>query len=837
MPATLKAESELEGDSMETLFDLGLDDLSSNGYINGEGIYKWNTRVGTLQRENHDLILLILVTIIGLGRCLEQVPSKLEIESSINRTIEEVERMIDRDEKLPKLSREQIVDILFNITSQDIDSMEESVRQARSDYQRALLVVLPYNSKDAKNQDIKDLYTKPPMVQIIPDSEGMIPFSSIQEENPVLDNFISSKYVEEINNEFGSMQDSSEEKGESDPERFSLISDDWEIETKQTKNNQVGSGKTDKTTKMMKSTEPEAVTVPATRSTVNVLTSDQWRYYGPPATPKTTTSTTTTTTTTTTQKPTTTTRRPTTSTTTTTQRPTTTTTTTTKSPLIGFSKESHRNWVPFLPTAMSSSLTEEAFSIPPFKKLPTTTTIQPEIITFDMMEMMKDEPQPSLFVTPMSSHSDEKLINSTSLKDSKIEIPMRNEVMTLLKSIGLSGSETKLNANPSAAQGIYATNFEIPESDSIGQMSAMGVDSPTIASQNTFEQTPKDVRQGFNNLAPDVQWLFQRFGMAAMKDLDYQKQTTTSTTTRAPVPVRWNNFKPLPNSEVKDESMREFLAKFGLGTDRGRKSMKDQRVAEKDDQSVIEAVPENMRGILANIGLIERKSLPGKAKPTPRVDSEPKLHVFKPHEIQLSDQRQRIKINQLLDTVRLAQEGKAQVSDVRQAASELLETAKTLKEGPDPLNLQELMQMYNNEARNEVKRQNNSSMSDGTPDAEEDSTTSITTASPTLATSSEATGTEMPKDAELPADSVGVPSDSSSKTTESANIDDLADSFGGTTSEPDPVLPTPKKTGLYFLVDWNSFLEVGEDDKDSKVNLRFAPKAGDRTQFIPVVIP
>ncbi|XP_074112206.1 uncharacterized protein LOC141535934 isoform X2 [Cotesia typhae] len=774
------------------------------------------------------MILLILVTIIGLGRCLEQVPSKLEIESSINRTIEEVERMIDRDEKLPKLSREQIVDILFNITSQDIDSMEESVRQARSDYQRALLVVLPYNSKDAKNQDIKDLYTKPPIVQIIPDSEGMIPFSSIQEENPVLNNFISSKYVEEINNEFGSMQDSSEEKGGSDPERFSLISDDWEIETKQTKNKQVGSSKTDKTTKMMKITVPEAVTVPAIRSTVNVLTSDQWRYFGPPATPKITMSTTTTTITT--QRPTT--------TTTTTRRPTTTTTTTTKSPVIEFSKESHKNWAPFLPTAMSTSLTEEASSIPPFKKLPTiTTTIQPEIITFDMMEMMKDKPQPSIFVTPMSSHFDEKLINSTSKKDSKIEIPMRNEVMTLLKSIGLGESEIKLTANPSAAQGIYATNFEIPESDSIGQMSAMGVDSPTIASQNTFEQTPKDVRQGFNNLAPDVQWLFQRFGMAALRDLDNQKQTTTSTTTRAPVPVRWNNFKPLPSSEVKDESMREFLAKFGLGTDRNRKSMKDQQTTEKNDHSVIEAVPENMRDILANIGLIERKSLPGKAKQSPRVDSEPKLHVFKPHEIQLSDQRQRIKINQLLDTVRLAQEGKAQISDVRQAATELLETAKTLKEGPDPLNLQELMQMYNNEARNEVKRQNNASMSDGTPDAEEDSTTSITTASPTPATSSEATGAEMPKDAELPADSVGVPSDSSSKTTESTNIDDLADSFGGTISEPDPVLPTPKKTGLYFLVDWNSFLEVGEDDKESKVNLRFAPKAGDRTQFIPVVIP
>lgn len=72
--------------------------------------------------------------------------------------------------------------------------------------------------------------------------------------------------------------------------------------------------------------------------------------------------------------------------------------------------------------------------------------------------------------------------------------------------------------------------------------------------------------------------------------------------------------------------------------------------------------------------------------------------------------------------------------------------------------------------------------------------------------------------------------------TEGPNIDDLADSFGGSTAEPDPVLPTPKKSGLYFLVDWNSFLEVGEDGKD-KVNLRFAPKVGDKTRFVPVSVP
>lgn len=69
-----------------------------------------------------------------------------------------------------------------------------------------------------------------------------------------------------------------------------------------------------------------------------------------------------------------------------------------------------------------------------------------------------------------------------------------------------------------------------------------------------------------------------------------------------------------------------------------------------------------------------------------------------------------------------------------------------------------------------------------------------------------------------------------------SNAAALADSFGGSTRIPDPVLPMQRKTGLYFLVDWNTFLDVGVDGPD-RVNLKFAPKAGDRTRFIPVTVP
>jgi len=75
-----------------------------------------------------------------------------------------------------------------------------------------------------------------------------------------------------------------------------------------------------------------------------------------------------------------------------------------------------------------------------------------------------------------------------------------------------------------------------------------------------------------------------------------------------------------------------------------------------------------------------------------------------------------------------------------------------------------------------------------------------------------------------------------SSTSANTNLAALEESFGGTTRAPDPVLPTKQRNGLYFLLDWNTFLEVG-DEESEKVNLRFEPKIGDRMRFLPVSVP
>ncbi|XP_065082337.1 uncharacterized protein LOC135704764 [Ochlerotatus camptorhynchus] len=77
---------------------------------------------------------------------------------------------------------------------------------------------------------------------------------------------------------------------------------------------------------------------------------------------------------------------------------------------------------------------------------------------------------------------------------------------------------------------------------------------------------------------------------------------------------------------------------------------------------------------------------------------------------------------------------------------------------------------------------------------------------------------------------------SSSSSDGSARFTALEESFGGGA---DPVaqepLPAPRRNGFYFLVDWNSFLEVGEDP--NKVVINFRPQTGDPSRFLPVNVP
>ncbi|XP_050423695.1 uncharacterized protein LOC126835267 [Adelges cooleyi] len=189
---------------------------------------------------------------------------------------------------------------------------------------------------------------------------------------------------------------------------------------------------------------------------------------------------------------------------------------------------------------------------------------------------------------------------------------------------------------------------------------------------------------------------------------------------------------------------------------------------------------------------------------------------------------------------------------------------KTLNQAqnpPDPLSTDELQHLFEKN-KNEFKRQEPENLtstttaaiaSDGVP------TTTVGADTSSEATSVEVTANSAVTDSSSEATSVEVSSVGSGSTVSeesardsstaaatdaSPSLSQLAESFGGgeTASNPPPPIDTeePKsdrpRNGLYFYVDWNSFLTVNEG-QSNQVNLRFAPKAGNPAHFFKVSVP
>lgn len=71
------------------------------------------------------------------------------------------------------------------------------------------------------------------------------------------------------------------------------------------------------------------------------------------------------------------------------------------------------------------------------------------------------------------------------------------------------------------------------------------------------------------------------------------------------------------------------------------------------------------------------------------------------------------------------------------------------------------------------------------------------------------------------------------------SVSQLEESFGGTAhtvnvKQEEP--PATPRTGFYFLADWNSFLEV-DDQEGRRVSIKFAPKVGNARNFLAVNVP
>jgi len=357
----------------------------------------------------------------------------------------------------------------------------------------------------------------------------------------------------------------------------------------------------------------------------------------------------------------------------------------------------------------------------------------------------------------------------------------------------------------------------------------------------------------------------------------------------------YTKFKKIPEARnLKiDDDMKDFLNNFGLlDTPKSGKSIdlkSNEPLRRNDDAAVTETVDEKLlKSILAETGNSGVNI--SQFQPLLESASTTRDHVFNPSDSNvktvdinriakivanirlLADDNNTVSLSQdaiqkKLENITEAISAIDQPTDNNSAfngyevffddnskevdsdlpASQFVPETQTLTKAqnlPDPLSTDELQMLFEKN-KNDVKRQepaNISSIANISTSTEE---------SIPVATSSETVVTSVVTDSSSEATSIEVTSgasaarDSSTVADTNPSLSQLAESFGGgeTASNPPPAIdelntPSPDrpKNGLYFYVDWNSFLTVNGGQKN-QVNLRFAPKAGNPNHFIKVNVP
>lgn len=264
--------------------------------------------------------------------------------------------------------------------------------------------------------------------------------------------------------------------------------------------------------------------------------------------------------------------------------------------------------------------------------------------------------------------------------------------------------------------------------------------------------------------------------------------------------------------------MEELLASFGLG--RSARKEKSLKKPPKVDDTVLslEAVPDEYKGLLNELGLRQGKKIRSDSNSKNlNKDTVEKQHVFNPTDSQYATEEELEKLGKLIEMIKELEKLNRTITEedlkkidlvtLKELVSNLKPELVPLNEknnGPNPLLFDFGL------SKNEVKRQGNATTT---------TTTTTTTIQP-----------------------LEIVTTSSTTIEESRNpsIKDLEDSFGGSSTVSTTVAPETttqaKRTGFYYLLDWNTFLDI-DDQKGKRVNLRLQPTVGDPKRFYSVTVP
>lgn len=315
--------------------------------------------------------------------------------------------------------------------------------------------------------------------------------------------------------------------------------------------------------------------------------------------------------------------------------------------------------------------------------------------------------------------------------------------------------------------------------------------TPSTTTTVTTSTAIPDVSSVADNLTPEMRDLLMSFGLIP-------NPNEASLPLKENIPLEpevpevnsdsYAGFKPMPDNAPSRDDMEALLASFGLG--RSARIQKTSTPTPEGDGFNLDMIPESFKGVVEDIGLKGKQSRRLRTSTVQKVQDK---HVFNPEENAYASEDELKKLNKLLDMIKLLEKLNS-TDSVEEMKGIDIESLKELvgslnndkfvsldeQGAPDPLNYDTGL------IKNEVKRQ--------------ESTTA------------------------------------KAATEEKPSVADLEDSFGGTNAETTTSRPAPKHNGFYYLVDWNTFLDI-DNQKGKRVNLRFQPKVGDPKRFLSVSVP
>lgn len=293
-------------------------------------------------------------------------------------------------------------------------------------------------------------------------------------------------------------------------------------------------------------------------------------------------------------------------------------------------------------------------------------------------------------------------------------------------------------------------------------------------------------------------------------------------------------FKPIEGEKKNVSSdMESFLKQFGLVDSdedyRKRKSIKNTKVQGNFNIPSIDSaylIP-GYSSLLDNIGITTIKDKSGK-----KINAKVNTNVYKPNKGGDDDFK---KLEQLLETIRELEKLNATLTEKEVEKLNLQNfnfSESILSDGPDPLEYQ----AHYSALKNEVKRQQ--PVDEPTKVALGLTGTLLESSLESTDDSKDSKPSDKPSTTAKPATTTAKPTTTTAKPTTTTKATEekknsLEDEIESV-DDPEP-LPPPRRSGFYMLFDWNSFLEVGEEP--DKVSIRFDPKIGDPSRFLPVNIP